>query len=221
MSQTDRKLLFNNSSNIAACLKWNTKSNITDSPSKVNNVVLIRNLRKSFNIRKKVITEIKNHPHQVIRHKKPSKKIRECDICYRHTSNNIKLKCGCYVHRFCLIKHIICKINLGKLDVAITCPLKNKPICNIPIPNLIVQKIILSKKYLTKYNNNKLSNVNTNNILITNYKYKICPTCTSQISRIDGCNHLTCSRCDTDFCYTCNQIYINGEQTCDCDYEEV
>lgn len=32
---------------------------------------------------------------------------------------------------------------------------------------------------------------------------KKCPKCNFYIERITGCNHMTCNRCKTDFCYLC------------------
>jgi E3 ubiquitin-protein ligase RNF14 len=32
-----------------------------------------------------------------------------------------------------------------------------------------------------------------------------CPTCTSPISKIEACNHMTCGQCRSHFCYLCSQ----------------
>ncbi|OAL44431.1 hypothetical protein IQ07DRAFT_473653, partial [Pyrenochaeta sp. DS3sAY3a] len=34
-----------------------------------------------------------------------------------------------------------------------------------------------------------------------------CPVCTVQIQKTSGCDHMTCTRCQTDFCYICRALY--------------
>ena len=34
-----------------------------------------------------------------------------------------------------------------------------------------------------------------------------CPTCRVYIERKEGCDHMTCSRCDSEFCYKCGELY--------------
>jgi len=36
---------------------------------------------------------------------------------------------------------------------------------------------------------------------------KQCPTCHIPIERIDGCNHMVCGKCRTDFCWGCGKSY--------------
>ena len=36
-----------------------------------------------------------------------------------------------------------------------------------------------------------------------------CPTCRVYIQRSSGCNHMTCNRCDTEFCYNCGGRYLD------------
>ncbi|XP_011404682.1 PREDICTED: probable E3 ubiquitin-protein ligase RNF217 [Amphimedon queenslandica] len=35
-----------------------------------------------------------------------------------------------------------------------------------------------------------------------------CPTCFVYIQRSSGCNHMTCNRCETEFCYYCGDRYL-------------
>merc|ERR1712096_33660 len=41
---------------------------------------------------------------------------------------------------------------------------------------------------------------------------KACPGCKIHISRIEGCNHMKCPRCETDFCIECEGPYRNGKK---------
>ena len=36
-----------------------------------------------------------------------------------------------------------------------------------------------------------------------------CPTCLVYIQKSTGCNHMTCNRCETEFCYNCGGRYID------------
>lgn len=36
---------------------------------------------------------------------------------------------------------------------------------------------------------------------------QICPSCTTRIHRIEGCPHMKCRICKTDFCYDCGGIW--------------
>jgi hypothetical protein len=36
-------------------------------------------------------------------------------------------------------------------------------------------------------------------------KIKMCPKCKTWIEKIDGCNHMTCSKCKYEFCYICGE----------------
>ncbi|KAF8582786.1 hypothetical protein K439DRAFT_131801 [Ramaria rubella] len=38
-----------------------------------------------------------------------------------------------------------------------------------------------------------------------------CPECTAPIEKIDGCNHITCPRCRTHFCWVCLGKFAPGE----------
>eukprot|EP00731_Ephydatia_muelleri_P022786 Em0015g369a len=35
-----------------------------------------------------------------------------------------------------------------------------------------------------------------------------CPICTVFIERSTGCNHMTCKRCGTEFCYLCGEMFV-------------
>ena len=35
-----------------------------------------------------------------------------------------------------------------------------------------------------------------------------CPICRVYIERSDGCNHMTCRRCGTEFCYLCGEMFV-------------
>ena len=35
-----------------------------------------------------------------------------------------------------------------------------------------------------------------------------CPTCRVYIQRNEGCDHMTCSRCESEFCYKCGGLYV-------------
>eukprot|EP01084_Bolivina_argentea_P063263 115561_1 len=41
---------------------------------------------------------------------------------------------------------------------------------------------------------------------------KRCPCCGILISRISGCNHMTCQRCEFEFCWVCLTPWTNGGQ---------
>ena len=36
-----------------------------------------------------------------------------------------------------------------------------------------------------------------------------CPMCRVYIQRTTGCDHMTCNRCDTEFCYKCGGLYLD------------
>ena len=36
-----------------------------------------------------------------------------------------------------------------------------------------------------------------------------CPVCRVYIQRTTGCDHMTCNRCDSEFCYKCGGLYID------------
>ena len=38
-----------------------------------------------------------------------------------------------------------------------------------------------------------------------------CPGCSTTIEKIDGCNHITCNRCQTHFCWKCGLGFSGGE----------
>lgn len=46
--------------------------------------------------------------------------------------------------------------------------------------------------------------------------WKACPGCKNMIERVDGCLHMTCTRCPnrTEFCYNCGQLYSQCPGTC-------
>lgn len=37
-----------------------------------------------------------------------------------------------------------------------------------------------------------------------------CPHCSSPVIKSDGCNHMTCSKCNTGFCWLCGGRYMGG-----------
>ncbi len=39
---------------------------------------------------------------------------------------------------------------------------------------------------------------------------KPCPSCFTNINKIDGCNHLICTMCNTHFCYSCGNEYATN-----------
>jgi len=43
---------------------------------------------------------------------------------------------------------------------------------------------------------------------------KQCPQCFVRIQRTGGCNHMTCSRCKTSWCWFCGNFYVPGAHTC-------
>ena len=36
-------------------------------------------------------------------------------------------------------------------------------------------------------------------------KFWPCPTCLTPIEKNDGCNHMTCTKCDQHFCWVCKK----------------
>ncbi|PFH48829.1 hypothetical protein AMATHDRAFT_76504 [Amanita thiersii Skay4041] len=40
---------------------------------------------------------------------------------------------------------------------------------------------------------------------------KRCPGCRIVIERVEGCNHMTCSRCQTHVCWVCMKMFPNGQ----------
>jgi hypothetical protein len=40
-----------------------------------------------------------------------------------------------------------------------------------------------------------------------------CPSCAVSISRIDGCNHMTC-HCGFEFCYECEVLWSSSHMQC-------
>jgi LSD1 subclass zinc finger protein len=61
-----------------------------------------------------------------------------------------------------------------------------------------------------QYQELKLLNFNDSNVdeLIVNSSIK-CPNCKTPIHKIEACNHIKCSICQTDFCYMCGKNIIN------------
>lgn len=48
-------------------------------------------------------------------------------------------------------------------------------------------------------------------------KCMACPGCATVIYKVNGCNHMKCTRCDTDFCWKCGTAgknYLIGTHTC-------
>jgi hypothetical protein len=44
---------------------------------------------------------------------------------------------------------------------------------------------------------------------------KECPTCLSAIEKNEGCNHMTCGRCNSSFCWDCMQKYrLHSSERC-------
>lgn len=46
---------------------------------------------------------------------------------------------------------------------------------------------------------------------IREHDVKQCPTCDVQIERIEGCHHMTCTRCQTHICWQCLKTFPRGE----------
>lgn len=40
---------------------------------------------------------------------------------------------------------------------------------------------------------------------------KACPSCGTRYIKVEGCNHMICPRCNTEFCYLCGEIIHNVE----------
>jgi len=40
----------------------------------------------------------------------------------------------------------------------------------------------------------------------------VCPGCTNGIERVEGCNHMTCTICQTNFCFICQLIFPDHDQ---------
>jgi len=54
---------------------------------------------------------------------------------------------------------------------------------------------------------------NESDVLSENYKKKMChacPSCSSPIEKNGGCPHMTCRKCDYEFCWICNGSYFKG-----------
>ena len=45
-------------------------------------------------------------------------------------------------------------------------------------------------------------------------KWQSCPGCSSIVELISGCNHITCSSCQTEFCYQCRSLWDNRTGNC-------
>jgi len=39
---------------------------------------------------------------------------------------------------------------------------------------------------------------------------KACPGCSTKIFKLDGCNHMSCNRCRTEFCYVCGEEFAKN-----------
>ena len=46
--------------------------------------------------------------------------------------------------------------------------------------------------------------------------FKHCPTCRTLIERIDGCNHMQCNQCRTNFCFQCGSVRTGRRGDCGC-----
>jgi hypothetical protein len=46
---------------------------------------------------------------------------------------------------------------------------------------------------------------------IKEHDVKHCPTCDTPIEKIEGCNHMTCTRCQTHICWQCMKTFTGGE----------
>lgn len=62
----------------------------------------------------------------------------------------------------------------------------------------------------------KIDNANVDNTFTTwaNQNAKPCPNCHVIIDKNGGCNHMKCTRCQTDFCWQCGLAYVNGGHRC-------
>ena len=47
----------------------------------------------------------------------------------------------------------------------------------------------------------------SNQVLI--FSSRKCPKCASPIQKIDGCNHMACKKCKTEFCWICLSVYTD------------
>ena len=70
---------------------------------------------------------------------------------------------------------------------------------------------------ITNFDETKIRNMITE--LINNGLSHVCPKCNVKYEKIDGCNHITCSICKTESCYSCGLSYIDkGVRACQCNF---
>lgn len=48
---------------------------------------------------------------------------------------------------------------------------------------------------------------------------KPCPRCAIQIYKYQGCDHMNCPKCELSYCYNCNRVHVNPEDTEICQYK--
>lgn len=54
------------------------------------------------------------------------------------------------------------------------------------------------------------------NLLQDAKRTKLCPGCNTVLTKIGGCNHMTCSRCGHQCCWICLKDWIQGEHSYSC-----
>lgn len=157
----------------------------------------------------------------------------ECSICM--DPNGLKMKCGHSLCTNCMLEFTWQQIKRG--DYSVRCAICKKDITTeeifkIGMPEDIeknaIEVFFKLNKEESEQDNSKmkeqlnmfLSSVPTKemtdlgNNTTTIPSMRACPTCSSLLQHVDGCNKMTCGYCMANFCFICLRLNINEQDRC-------
>lgn len=91
----------------------------------------------------------------------------------------------------------------------------------LKVRNLQKRDSLAMRNLITRLDNKIYRSIITNEIFVQ-INAKSCPSCHTFISKSDGCNKMTCSHCQSYFCWLCNKKitsinpykHFNGNSPC-------
>jgi hypothetical protein len=143
---------------------------------------------------------------------KKEKPTTECISCFNPCDQ--KAVCG----------HFYCKVCIRELCLNATKDINFFPArcCKKEIVQEYIERA-LSPEELANYKalQLNLSSASIKNLdpeyrlMVSQFGWKICPSCGAGIEKTQDCNHMTCAVCKTQFCYLCNATWV--PRTCKCE----
>lgn len=148
-----------------------------------------------------------------------------CQVCYQPFTRRMKslpLPCVCKVCRPCLTDWVLTRV---KTSATIPCPNPTHRTILKPakLKQLLSQEAYLA--YRADFDPNPLpicvDGMWTRYVedlrvwLVKEMTTESCPSCDSLIEKNGGCPHMVCSRCNSQFCWTCKLTYdVHNEDNC-------